>query len=49
MHLEKLEVHAIDIPFKTAFRHASADRSNTAGLLVLAEAEGGAVRGWGEG
>lgn len=48
MRIGKLEVHSIDIPFKTSFRHASADRSNTAGILVLAEAEDGSVSGYGE-
>jgi L-alanine-DL-glutamate epimerase-like enolase superfamily enzyme len=48
MILESIDATTLAIPFKVAFRHASAERAATQSLLVQARARSGAV-GFGEG
>ncbi len=47
MALKKLTIAPLDIPFKTGFKHHSAERKKTQSVLVKAESKNGAV-GWGE-
>ena len=47
MALKKLTIAPLEIPFKTGFKHHSAERKKTQSVLVKAESENGAV-GWGE-
>jgi L-Ala-D/L-Glu epimerase len=46
--LELIEASALAIPFKIAFKHASAERATTQSIWVAAQAQGGAT-GFGEG
>jgi len=48
MKLRQLTLRKLEIPFKVAFRHASATRSETESVLVVAESETG-KKGFGEG
>ena len=48
MHLQHLDMRPLDIPFKTAFSHASAERNRTGTVLVVARSAEGSV-GVGEG
>ena len=48
IQLRKLSIEALEIPFKSAFQHSSAERSTSETILVTAETEDG-VRGIGEG
>ena len=48
MNISKLEMRRLDIPFRTTFRHASAVRSATESVLVLAHSTCGQT-GYGEG
>ena len=47
MIIESIEARALAIPFKAAFRHASAERSETQTLWITAQ--GGGMTGYGEG
>lgn len=49
MKIERLDVKALEIPFKTSFKHASADRAQMASVLVKAYANQGELIGYGEG
>lgn len=48
MKLEQLTLRRFDMPFRTAFRHASAKRARTENVIVVAAAADGVV-GYGEG
>src|SRR5215218_8203555 len=45
--LTKLDLFAVDLPFKVAFRHAAAARTTSDGLFLRAHLDNG-VQGWGE-
>src|SRR5262245_35536400 len=45
--LTELELFAVDLPFKAAFRHAAAARTTSGSLFLRARLDGGA-EGWGE-
>ena len=47
MRIDKLEARALTIPFKSAFRHAAAERATTQALWVSASGNG--FVGYGEG
>jgi L-Ala-D/L-Glu epimerase len=49
MRIQKLKVMSLEIPFKTSFKHASADRAKTASVWVEAHANNGELVGYGEG
>lgn len=49
MKIERLEATFLETPFKTNFRHASADRSRTASIWVEACSNHGELSGYGEG
>lgn len=49
MKIERLEAISLEIPFKTSFKHASADRAKTASVWVEAYASHGELIGYGEG
>src|SRR5690606_28205188 len=48
MLLQSLQPFSLQIPFKEAFRHASAERSSTQTLIVKAVSHAG-IAGYGEG
>ncbi len=48
MRIRNLTAHIVRLPFKRAFRHASAERAESENVLLRCELEGGTV-GWGEG
>ena len=48
MHIAELEVFRYPVPFKTAFRHASATRRRAENLIVAARSDCGRT-GYGEG
>jgi muconate cycloisomerase len=48
MQIRQLTAHIVRLPFKRAFRHASATRLDSENVLVRCELAGGTV-GWGEG
>lgn len=48
MKIKSLTIKPLEIPFKVAFTHSSASRSQTAGVLVTAESQNG-LTGYGEG
>src|SRR5215218_5535401 len=45
--LTKLDLFAVDLPFKVAFRHAAAARTTSDSLFLRAHLDNG-VQGWGE-
>ncbi|CAH1204516.1 MR_MLE domain-containing protein [Candidatus Nitrotoga sp. BS] len=49
MKIERLEAICLEIPFKTNFKHASADRAKTASVWIEACSNHGALIGYGEG
>ena len=49
MKIERLEATSLEIPFKTNFKHASADRAKAASVWVQAYANHGESIGYGEG
>jgi L-alanine-DL-glutamate epimerase-like enolase superfamily enzyme len=49
MRIGKLHMSILEIPLRTSFKHASAERSKTASILVHAELEDGSLSGYGEG
>jgi len=49
MRIERLGVTSLEIPFKTSFKHASADRATTASVWVEACATQSGLIGYGEG
>jgi L-alanine-DL-glutamate epimerase-like enolase superfamily enzyme len=49
MRICNLEMSLLEIPFRTSFKHASADRSKTASVWVAAAAGDGTLLGYGEG
>jgi L-Ala-D/L-Glu epimerase / N-acetyl-D-glutamate racemase len=49
MKVERIEATSLEIPFKTSFKHASADRAKTASVWVEACTNHGELIGYGEG
>lgn len=49
MRIQELQAISLEIPFKTSFKHASADRAKTASIWVEARATHGGLVGYGEG
>ncbi|MFZ1766047.1 MAG: enolase C-terminal domain-like protein [Candidatus Nitrotoga sp.] len=49
MKIERLKAISLEIPFKTNFKHASADRAKTASIWIEACSNHGALIGYGEG
>ena len=49
MRIEHLNMAVLQIPFKTSFKHASAERSKTASVWVVAHSKNGELAGYGEG
>lgn len=49
MKIRELKVKLLEIPFKTSFKHASADRAKTASVWVEAHENDGELIGYGEG
>jgi L-alanine-DL-glutamate epimerase-like enolase superfamily enzyme len=45
--VSRFDLFAVDLPFKVAFRHAAADRTNSESLFLRARLDSG-VEGWGE-
>ena len=48
MRIDRLDVYRFPVPFRVVFRHASANRSEAANVIVAARGTGG-VTGYGEG
>lgn len=48
MKIKNITFNKLEIPFKTVFKHASAERSQTQSVIAMAESESG-LRGYGEG
>ena len=49
MKIQQLKATPLEIPFKTSFKHASADRAKTASVWVEAHVTHGGLTGYGEG
>lgn len=49
MKIQEIKATPLEIPFKTSFKHASADRAKTASVWVEAHATHGGLVGYGEG
>lgn len=49
MQISHLEMSLLEIPFRTSFKHASADRSKAASVWVKAAEGDGSLAGYGEG
>lgn len=49
MKIRKLEVRLLEIPFKTSFKHATADRAKMASVWVETHENNGELTGYGEG
>jgi muconate cycloisomerase len=49
MRIENLKVYRVDLPFRFEFSHSLRRRVSAANIVVEVDAEGGSIRGYGEG